>query len=118
MIYNVYNEVACDYNCDACDVAEDCTDRIKEDSMDKYNNKVIERIKKIFAEYNVEDAKGKDFYSYIASIIYNKPYEDCLEFYENSTKFENFNKDGKELRMLVKQMLIPIIIECGGLFEE
>jgi hypothetical protein len=118
MIYNVYNEVVCDYNCENCDVVESCTDKIESNNMNKYNKKVVERIKKIFAEYNIKDAEGKDFYSYIASIIYNKPYEDCLEFYDNSEKLENFNTSGKELRMRVKQMLIPIIIEYGGLFEE
>ena len=31
MIYNVYNEVVCDYNCESCDAAEDCADRIDKD---------------------------------------------------------------------------------------
>ena len=108
MIYNVYNEVICDYNCDACNVAEDCTDRICECNMNRYNDKVIERMTQIFRNYNIEDAKDKDLYSYIASIIYNKPYENCLS---NSP-------DGYKLRMFVKQMLIPIILEYGGLFKE
>lgn len=108
MIYNVYNEVICDYNCDACSVAEDCTDRVYDNNMHKYNHKVIERMTQIFKNYNIEDVKDKDFYSYIASIIYNKPYENCLS---NSS-------EGYKLRMFVKQMLIPIILEYEGLFEE
>jgi len=43
MIYNVYNEVVCDYNCENCDVAEDCTDRISKNKENIENlNKVVE----------------------------------------------------------------------------
>ena len=27
-IYNTYNEIICDYNCENCDIADSCTDRI------------------------------------------------------------------------------------------
>ena len=30
MIYNVYNEVVCDFNCKFCKIIDDCPDRIKE----------------------------------------------------------------------------------------
>ena len=34
MIYNVNNEVECDYNCNCCEIAESCTDRVT-DSEDR-----------------------------------------------------------------------------------
>ena len=111
MIYNVYNEVVCDYNCENCDIIESCTDKIESNSMGKYNKKVVERIKKIFAEYNVEDARGKDFYSYIASIVYNKPYEDCLEFYPEGTKLKVGNKEV----IFIFSGLLSTLNNCLGL---
>ena len=30
MIYNVYNEVVCDFNCKFCKIIDDCPDRIEE----------------------------------------------------------------------------------------
>ena len=38
MIYNVYNEVVCDYICENCDVSEDCTDRITKNEISEHSN--------------------------------------------------------------------------------
>lgn len=54
-----------------------------------------------------------DLYSVIASIMYNKPIEDCKEF-----KNELPNPEGKELRNRAKLFVLPVIAECGGIFSE
>lgn len=48
---------------------------------------------------------GKDLYSTMASEIYNKPYEDCMEFYldENGKKTDKTNPEGKKRRSSVKR---------------
>ena len=60
-------------------------------------------------EFNNDD----DLYSVIASIMYNKPIEDCKEFKDGLP-----NPDGKELRDRAKWFILPIIEECGGIFNE
>lgn len=53
----------------------------------------------------IEDcAAGKDAYATIASIAFNVPYEECLEFYldENGNKTTNVNKEGKNEEVLPK----------------
>lgn len=54
-----------------------------------------------------------DLYSYIASALYNVPYEECCEQRPDGT----WNHEGKERRNKVKQLLIPIVLECGGIHE-
>jgi hypothetical protein len=54
-----------------------------------------------------------DLYSYIASTLYNVPYEECCEQRPDGT----WNHEGKECRNKVKQLLIPIVLECGGIHE-
>jgi len=56
---------------------------------------------KKFKGFEEVEAKGKDFYSYFASIIYNKPYEECQEFDENNLP----NPKGKIRRMTAKCLL-------------
>lgn len=58
-------------------------------------------------------ASGKDAYATIASIAFNKPYEDCLEFYldENGQKTHKVNKEGKQRRSQAKIILLGI---CYG----
>lgn len=56
---------------------------------------------------------GKDAYGTIASIAFNKPYEECLEFYldENGNKTHEVNKEGKARRNQAKVILLGI---CYG----
>lgn len=58
-------------------------------------------------------ASGKDAYAIIASIAFEKPYEECLEFYldENGKKTNRVNKEGKERRGMAKVILLGI---CYG----
>lgn len=48
--------------------------------------------------------QGKDFYAQIASIAFNRNYEDCLEFNKDGTT----NKEGKERRTQAKSILLGI----------
>jgi DNA polymerase I-like protein with 3'-5' exonuclease and polymerase domains len=52
---------------------------------------------------------GKDFYSSIASIAFNKPYEECLEFRPDGTT----NPEGKERRSQAKSVLLGILYGRG-----
>lgn len=58
---------------------------------------------------------GKDLYAEIASLAFNKPYEDCLEFYldENGNKTEETNKEGKERRSQAKSILLGVLYGRG-----
>ena len=62
--------------------------------------------------------EGKDVYSEIASIAFNKSYEDCLEFVvdENGKKTDVTNVEGKERRTQAKSIVLgrlcPIIQQC------
>ena len=63
-------------------------------------------------------ADGKDAYAIIASMIFDMPYEDCLEFYPEGTEIEidgkkiitgkktHTNKAGKERRSVGKTMVL------------
>ena len=54
---------------------------------------------------------GKDLYAEIASLAFDKPYEDCLEFYldENGHKTNETNKEGKARRTQAKSILLGIL---------
>lgn len=52
---------------------------------------------------------GKDLYASIASLAFNKPYEDCLEFRPDGTT----NKEGKERRSQAKSILLGILYGRG-----
>lgn len=56
---------------------------------------------------------GKDLYATIASIAFNLPYEDCLEFYldENGNKTGETNKEGKARRAKAKAITLGV---CYG----
>lgn len=52
---------------------------------------------------------GKDLYASIASLAFNKPYEDCLEFRPDGT----VNKEGKDRRTQAKSILLGILYGRG-----
>lgn len=56
-------------------------------------------------------ANGRDIYSTIASVSFNRAYEDCLEFYldENGNKTNETNKQGKEYRGQAKKIVLGIL---------
>lgn len=70
--------------------------------------------------------EGKDLYSVIASMSFDKPYEDCLEFYPEGTRIELDgkekicgkkeiqNKAGKERRTQAKAILLGILYGRGA----
>ena len=59
--------------------------------------------------------QGKDLYAEIASLAFDKPYEDCLEFYldENGKKTTETNKEGKARRTQAKSILLGILYGRG-----
>ena len=59
--------------------------------------------------------QGKDLYAMMASEIYKKPYEDCMEFYldENGKKTDVTNPEGKKRRSSVKSILLGIMYGRG-----
>lgn len=59
-------------------------------------------------KFIAECAAGKDAYGTVASLAFNKPYEECLEFYldENGKKTDRINKEGKERRTQSKSILL------------
>lgn len=64
-------------------------------------------------KFIAECAAGKDAYGTVASLAYNKPYEECLEFYldENGKKTDEINKEGKQRRTEAKSILLGL---CYG----
>ena len=83
----------------------------------EYNNDLLRTLEDRFDKvqaYLFRSFDGEeDLYSFIASIMYNKDYEDCCEWKNGEP-----NSRGKELRDRVKQFLIPIVEECGGITNE
>ena len=53
--------------------------------------------------------EGKDLYASIASIAFNMPYEECLEFRPDGTT----NKEGKERRSQAKSILLGLLYGRG-----
>ena len=53
---------------------------------------------------------NKDIYATIAGISFNRPYEDCLEFFvdENGKKTDQVNREGKERRTQAKSVVLGI----------
>jgi DNA polymerase I len=49
--------------------------------------------------------EGKDLYSWVASLVYKVPYEDCMEAYPDGSK----NKKGAERRSSLKAVVLAII---------
>lgn len=68
---------------------------------------------------------NKDLYAIMAAKVYNKPYEDCLEFYPEGTKLiidgkeiickkkEHTNKEGKKRRSSCKSLVLGIMYGRG-----
>lgn len=71
-------------------------------------------------------SEGKDLYAVIASMSFDKPYEECLEFYPEGTKIQldgqeiicgkktHQNKDGKGRRTQAKSVLLGILYGRGA----
>ena len=59
--------------------------------------------------------QGKDLYAEIASLAFDKPYEDCLEFYldDKGNKTGEINKEGKARRTQAKSILLGILYGRG-----
>lgn len=53
--------------------------------------------------------EGKDIYSWIASFVYNVPYEECKEFNSDGSK----NLEGKERRTSVKGLILGLMYGRG-----
>lgn len=55
--------------------------------------------------------QGKDVYSEIAAISFDKTYEECLEFYldENGNKTDRTNTEGKQRRTSAKSIVLGIL---------
>lgn len=53
--------------------------------------------------------EGKDIYSWIASFVYNVPYEQCREFNPDGSK----NPEGKERRTSVKALILGLMYGMG-----
>lgn len=66
---------------------------------------------------------GKDLYSYIAAMSFDRKYEDCLEFYPEGTVLTiegekivcgyktHQNKEGKQYRTYAKSILLGELLE-------
>ena len=84
--------------------------------MAKYNPELLKTLEDrfdklqayLFRAFDDED----DLYSFIASIMYDKPVEECGEMYPDGS----FNPDGKQLRRKAKEFILPVALECGGIF--
>ena len=83
-----------------------------------YNQKLLRTLEARFDKlqaYLFRSFDGEeDLYSFIASVMYDKDYEECREFNPDGTP----NPEGKDLRNRAKQFLIPVVLECGGISEE
>ena len=83
-----------------------------------YNRKLLRTLEDRFDKlqaYLFRSFDGEeDLYSFIASIMYNKDYEDCCEFKRDGS----LNHKGIELRDNVRQFILPIVEECGGILDE
>ena len=81
-----------------------------------YNKKLLRTLEDRFDQvqaYLFRAFDGTDdLYSFIASIIYDKDYDDCCEWKDGKP-----NKEGKERRDRIKQCLLPIVAECGGISD-
>lgn len=64
-------------------------------------------------QFIAQCASGKDAYGILASLAFNRPYEECLEWVldENGNPTHETNKEGKEIRSRAKKILLGI---CYG----
>lgn len=60
-------------------------------------------------------AEGKDIYAWCGSIVYNLPYDQCLEFYldENGNKTDKVNVEGKKRRSEMKSVILGLMYGRG-----
>lgn len=58
--------------------------------------------------------EGEDLYAFVASIMYDKDVAECKEMNPDGTP----NPTGKAMRTWAKQFILPVVVECGGIFEE
>ena len=58
--------------------------------------------------------ENEDLYSFVASIMYDKDIDECREMNPDGTP----NPEGKKLRTLAKQFLLPVVVECGGISDD
>lgn len=87
---------------------------IGEESVTNSNNSGLQQEPKMTAFMSHDEGlmaaakTGKDIYSSIAAIAFNKTYEECCEFYfdENGNKTDKFNKEGKERRSQAKVIVL------------
>ena len=84
----------------------------------EYNSELLSVLKHRFDKLQayldrVFNPQEDDLYSFVASCMYDKDVEECSEF----TLDGKPNPEGKDLRRRAKQFLLPVILECGGLYE-
>lgn len=85
-----------------------------------YNKKLLKTLEERFDKlqayldrvYQFEE--NEDLYSFVASIMYDKDIDECREMNPDGTP----NPRGRIMRYWAKQFLLPVVIECGGIFEE
>ena len=88
--------------------------------MTKYNKKLLTTLEDRFDKLQAyldrvfQFEEGEDLYAFIASIMYNKDVDECREINPDGS----FNHEGKERRSRAKQFILPVVVECGGIFEE
>lgn len=67
----------------------------------------------LFGTCKTYDGKA-DLYSFIAAAMYNMDIDDCREYRQDGTP----NPKGKERRDRVKQFLMPIVAQSGGISND
>lgn len=91
---NPYGTMACE-NCGThCDSTNSVSDDAIRNRCEKNN--------KLFAMAQDILDNGYDAYSYVASKIFDKDYDACLEYYENGER----NPDGKMMRDIAKRICV------------
>lgn len=60
-------------------------------------------------------AEGRDIYAWCASMVYNIPYDQCMEFYldENGKKTDKVNPEGKKRRTEMKSVILGLMYGRG-----
>lgn len=82
-----------------------------------YNKELLKELKVKFTalSYAVDlcEQTNSDLYSYIASVMYGRPLNECGECNPDGSQ----NTDGKDLRNRAKQFLLPTIAKYDGIFD-
>ena len=88
--------------------------------MTQYNKKLLTTLEDRFDKLQAyldrvfQFEEGEDLYSFVASIMYDKDIDECREVNPDGSP----NPEGKDRRNRAKQFILPVIVECGGIFEE